>query len=117
MRNKYATHVDFTFLMDIAGKKLPSNIDMVLERNGYFLIGEWKRENELLSQGQLIMLKRLAQAPRFSVFIITGHTDDELPVVSMVQQLMPDGGMEKWGESVHDFRRIVKEWLEFAEEQ
>jgi hypothetical protein len=42
MRNKHAPHIDFTDLM--IGKLCPSDIDMVLERKGHFLFGEWKRQ-------------------------------------------------------------------------
>ena len=49
MRNAYASHTDFGFLRGVIlenPKAMPSNIDMVFERRGNFLIGEWKRENE-----------------------------------------------------------------------
>ena len=48
MRNAHATHVDFGFLRGVISSNpnfMPSNIDMVLERKGNFLFGEWKRED------------------------------------------------------------------------
>ena len=55
MRNARATHVDFGFLRGVIGSNpnfMPSNIDMVLERKGSFLFGEWKeREREFRTKG------------------------------------------------------------------
>jgi len=116
MRNKYATHVDFTFLTDVLDKKIPSNIDMVLERKGYFLIGEWKRLNESISQGQMILLKALADISGFTVLIVTGHSDNEQTEVHLIHRLHPSGEMEEWGSSLDDFKRIVYNWMNFVEE-
>ena len=44
MRNKDARHIDFAELYGLFDKRLPSNVDMIMERHGRFLIGEWKRE-------------------------------------------------------------------------
>ena len=79
MRNAYASHTDFGFLRGIIldnPKAMPSNIDMVFERRGNFLIGEWKREDEEISLGQKILLKALANQDRFTVLIINGYSDD-----------------------------------------
>ena len=46
MRNRQAPHIDFADLVGLMDKRLPSNIDMVMERHGKFLIGEWKRPDE-----------------------------------------------------------------------
>ena len=79
MRNSQATHVDFGFLRGVIldnPKAMPSNIDMVFERRGNFLIGEWKRENEDISLGQKILLKALADQDKFTVLVINGYSDD-----------------------------------------
>lgn len=79
MRNAYASHTDFGFLRGIIldnPKAMPSNIDMVFERRGNFLIGEWKRENEEISLGQKILLKALANQDKFTVLVINGYSDD-----------------------------------------
>ena len=63
MRNTYASHTDFGFLSGVIldnPKAMPSNLDMVFERKGKFLVGEWKRTNEEISVGQKILLKQLA---------------------------------------------------------
>ena len=80
MRNAYASHTDFGFLNGVIldnPKAMPSNIDMVFERKGKFLVGEWKRTNEEISVGQKILLKQLAILPNFTVLIINGYSDSE----------------------------------------
>lgn len=79
MRNAYASHTDFGFLRGIIldnPKAMPSNIDMVFERHGKFLVGEWKRKNEEISLGQKILLKSLADQINFTVLVINGYSDD-----------------------------------------
>ena len=81
MRNAYASHTDFGFLRGVIlenPKAMPSNIDMVFERRGNFLIGEWKRENEDISLGQKILLKALADQDKFTVLVINGYGDKDL---------------------------------------
>jgi len=75
MRNAYASHTDFGFLRGVIldnPKAMPSNIDMVFERRGSFLIAEWKRKNEEISLGQKILLKALANQNKFTVLVING---------------------------------------------
>ena len=83
MRNPDAKHTDFTDLIGVIPsnpKLLPSNLDMVIERFGHFLIGEWKRPNEKISMGQEILLKRLATKDDIVVLLIEGDTDDGMVV-------------------------------------
>jgi hypothetical protein len=78
MRNPFVSHTDFGFLKGVIQenpKAMPSNLDMIFERNGHFLIGEWKREDEEISTGQKILLKALALNEKFTVLIINGHSD------------------------------------------
>lgn len=117
MRNKYATHVDFTFLADTVGKMFPSNIDMVLERNGHFLVGEWKREQEKISQGQMILLRRLAGLQQFKVLVITGHSDNEQTEVFAISKLEYNGNLVELGSSIEDLKVLISKWLRYAERQ
>lgn len=114
MRNKYATHVDFTFLSEVSGKKIPSNIDMILERRGCFLVGEWKRPHESVSKGQIILLNALAQNPQFTVLLITGHSDDEATVVYDIQRIEKSGELTMIGDSVEDLKKLVSAWLTYT---
>ncbi len=109
MRNPLAVHIDFTDLIGLMDKRLPSNIDMMLEHHGHFLVGEWKREHEQISMGQQILLKQLAKVPRFTVLIIVGNTDDGI-YVSKVWQLRYDESWSLVGNSVKDFKDYLVQW-------
>ena len=109
VRNPLAVHIDFTDLIGLMDKRLPSNIDMMLEHHGHFLVGEWKREHEQISMGQQILLKQLAKVPRFTVLIIVGNTDDGM-YVSKVWQLRYDESWSLVGNSVKDFKDYLVQW-------
>jgi hypothetical protein len=115
MRNPMAVHVDFGFLRGVIGSNpnfMPSNIDMVLERKGSFLFGEWKREDEEIKTGQKILLKELAWIHR--VLLITGYVDD-LPHISLIQQVLPNGNLKVVGKSVADLIKYIQDWYKDAE--
>ena len=111
MRNPNAVHIDFKDLNGLMGKIVPSNIDMVMERNGYFLVGEWKRENEDISVGQYILLKQLAKmSDRFTVLIIQGHTDTGTMVVDKFWRMGADGVIIPIGTGVDTFKEFLVYW-------
>jgi hypothetical protein len=115
MRNAHATHVDFGFLRGIIRDNpnfMPSNIDMVLERKGMFLFGEWKREDEEIKQGQKILLKELAWIHR--VLLITGYVDTK-PHIILIQQVLPNGTLKVVGKSVADLIKYIQDWYKDAE--
>ena len=117
MRNPYATHVDFfqfKGLIEINPKATPCNIDMIFERKCKFLIGEWKREGEAISQGQGRLLLALAKQPQFTVLIIQGNTDDEA-VVEKFEQLCLDGVYRLLGRSFDDLKKFVTGWYNWAD--
>lgn len=118
MRNAHATHVDFGFLRGIIRDNpnfMPSNIDMVLERKGNFLFGEWKREDEEIKQGQKILLKQLAWLHR--VLLITGYVDTE-PHITLIQEILPtNGNLKVIGKSVEDLKNYIQNWYKDAEEE
>jgi hypothetical protein len=84
----------------------------VLERNGWFLFGEWKRPGEQISEGQRIMLRALHKVPRVTVLIIEGDTDDGMQV-SGVWQLL-DGKLQRVGDNKQDLYLYIKAWLDAA---
>lgn len=118
MRNPNALHIDFGFLRGIIGDNpnfMPSNIDMVLERKGSFLFGEWKREGEEMKYGQKLLLKQLALCHK--VIIITGYVDTK-PNISLVQEIVPTtGNLITVGKSVSDLIGYIKNWYKDAEEE
>ena len=116
MRNVAAPHVDFYELSGVIEENprfLPSNIDMVYERKGWFLIGEWKREGEKLSTGQEILLRRLSQVDHFRVLLITGDTDNGMNVTK-IQKFTKNGLIETVGESVEDLKGLVRRWYAYV---
>ena len=110
MRNAHATHVDFGFLRGIIRDNpnfMPSNIDMVLERRGVFLFGEWKREDEEISQGQKILLTNLAW--HHTVIIITGYVDDK-PHIGLIQKMTPTGKLTVVGQGEEELINFLRGW-------
>ena len=119
MRNPYATHVDFfqfKGLIETNPKATPCNIDMIFERKCKFLVGEWKREGENISQGQGRLLLALAKQSQFTVLIIQGNTDDGA-VVEKFEQLCSDGVYRLLGRSFDDLKMFVTAWYNRADAQ
>ena len=116
MRNPKAQHVDFGFLKGIISSNpnfMPSNIDMVLERHGNFLFGEWKRQDEEMSIGQKRLLKELAWSHR--VLLITGYVDEK-PHIELIQQITPVGTLKVVGKSPADLMKYIQDWYKDIEE-
>ena len=115
MRNMFATHTDYSeFKGLIPNNAVPSNVDGILERNGQFLILEWKRPNEKVSEGQRIMLQALAAKPSFMVVIIYGNTDNET-VIDSYWLLTPEGKPVKSGIGFESFKQFYRQWYELAD--
>ena len=113
MRNPDAKHTDFGELLGIIEsnpKFLPSNLDMVYERNGHFLVGEWKRPNEMISGGQRLLLHRLASKPNFKVVLIIGDTDNGMNVHA-VHKLTADD-VVKIGEGKEFLFDLIRGWYD-----
>jgi hypothetical protein len=117
MRNPDAKHIDFADLIGLIPSNprfLPSNLDMVLERKGSFLVGEWKRPNESISRGQEILLENLAKKPGFLVVLIEGNTDEGMEV-SKVQLFNPHKGWIEWGDNKESLKDLITQWYARAE--
>ena len=118
MNNPYATHIDFFRFKGFFKNNpnaTPSNLDMIFERNGKFLVGEWKRQNEKISKGQEILLKTLAKQENFVVLIIQGDTDGEM-VVNKFWRVVDDT-CQPQGESAEDLKDFMNQWYDWANEQ
>lgn len=114
MRNRFSPHIDFSDLEGMLGKCMPSNVDMMMERKGHFLVGEWKRPNERISKGQEILLKALARRHKFTVLIISGNTDSEM-IVHKFWKITPTGEVEMKGDSTEKFRDYLTDWYLMAD--
>jgi len=116
MRNQYATHTDFRDFQGLIPTNthfLPSNIDMICERKGHFLIGEWKKPNENMATGQQLLLKAFAQVPKFTVLVIIGNTDNEQTEVGDVFQVVL-GRCVRIGDGLDFLKDFYVMWYEFA---
>ena len=119
MRNMFATHTDYADFKSLIPKNpnlIPSNVDGILERNGQFLILEWKRPGEKVSEGQRIMLQALAAKPSFMVVIIYGNTDNET-VIDSYWLLTPEGKPYKRGIGFESFKTFYREWYLWANDE
>jgi hypothetical protein len=115
MRNANASHVDFGFLRGMIPSNphfMPSNIDMIVERKGKFIFGEWKREGEKISAGQKILL--LALSKIHTVLLITGHVDDDVHI-SKVQVVTCNGKLNMIGESKEALIQYLQDWYDAVE--
>lgn len=118
MRNQNAKHVDFGFMLgwvESNKKAIPSNLDGVMERNGYFLFMEWKREGESSSLGQSILLHQLAKLERVFVIIVHGYSDETGREVSGVSAIRSDGTIDFVGCGEETLREVVSKFYKFAE--
>jgi hypothetical protein len=114
MRDKYAPHVDFGELSGLLGKVLPSNLDMVLERKGHFLFGEWKRDGEKISKGQEILLKALSGLPKTTVLVVSGDTNNGMRV-ERFWRILPNGSYADCGKGLIAFKDYITEWYLVAD--
>lgn len=116
MRNPDARHLDFA---DLAGlipgheNVLPSNLDMVYERRGHFLVAEWKRPGEAVSKGQMILLQALARADKTIVLMVEGDTDRGM-AVTKVERLGKDGELTDLGSTLSDLKVLILRWFMWA---
>ena len=116
MRNPEAQHTDFEDLLGLIPNNpnfCPSNVDGIAERNGKFLIMEWKRPNERISKGQEFLLKALAKLPNFVVVIIIGDTDNGMNVEKFYY-LNAMGKNLLMGNGTQQFKDFYKLWYEWA---
>ena len=114
MRNAYASHTDFGFLRGVIldnPKAMPSNIDMVFERRGHFLVGEWKRKDEEISLGQKILLKALANQNKFTVLVINGYSDNTGTEVNEFYKVSQDK-LAILGHGVDKLKDFINIWYQ-----
>ena len=117
MRNILAAHTDygdFKGLIPSNPAFMPSNVDGIAERNGHFLVMEWKRPNEKMSEGQKRLLKAMAANPKFMVVVILGDTDNGVNIEGF-WQITSDGKFLKSGINFESFKEFYRLWYEIAD--
>jgi len=116
MRNQMASHTDFGFLKGLfedSPKIMPSNLDMVYGINDKFLLAEWKRDNEEISEGQKILLKALSKEPNFTVILINGYSDNTGIHISKYYQISQTS-LIYLGNSIDSLKDYIKTWYKLA---
>jgi hypothetical protein len=117
MKNRDAPHIDygaFLGLLPNNPKACPCNIDGIIERKGKFLVLEWKRQGESMSEGLRRTLQALAATPNFQVWVVRGDTDEGLRIARFFF-VPPQGKAMLLGEGVEEFVRAYKLWYEWAD--
>lgn len=116
LRNQDARHIDFEAFVGIIPdnpKLLPSDLDMVIERRGYFLCAEWKRPNEKFSVGQRLMLEALSRKPDWRVLIVHGDTDGGLNVTGV--WLLQGLETIHLGSTAEHLKETIRYWYSWVE--
>ena len=117
MRNMFAKHQDYADFKGLIATNpgfVPCDLDGIAERNGQFLIMEWKKPGEKLSEGQKIMLKALAKKDGFIVTIVVGNTDEET-IIEGYWQITQNGEFMKCGTSFAEFKQFYRDWYALAD--
>jgi len=129
LRNTMVQLVDYRDLegiIDTNKNFACSDLDMIYERNGKFLIGEWKKDGESISKGQEILLKALANTPNFIVLAITGYSENTKLVVKKIRLMKKNGEFEMkyeyedlFGDKIEDgvkaLTEIIQTWYKWAD--
>ena len=117
MRSLVASHVDYGDFLGLIPQNpqfCPSDLDGIAERNGHFLIMEWKRPGEKASEGQKRLLKALAANPKFMVVVIIGNTDNGTNIQEY-WQYASDGKVFKAGTGFESFKSFYRLWYDYAD--
>jgi hypothetical protein len=115
VRNPYAAHIDFTELTGLLGKVVPSNLDMVYERRGSFLVAEWKRDREKIPLGQEILLKSLSRLPGMTVLVVNGFTENGEMTVNKFWRVVPYDKCILAGKGLNALKDYITEWYMAAD--
>lgn len=117
LRNPDAKLIDFHDLIGVIEsnpKFLPSDLDMIYERNGKYLVVEWKKPDEALTvnSGQEILLKALANNPAFTVLKVIGYTEESRMYVQKIDRLKREGTWQYLGDGLPKFKELIKKWYD-----
>jgi enoyl-CoA hydratase/carnithine racemase len=117
MRSLVASHVDYGDFVGLIPQNpnfCPSDLDGIAERNGHFLIMEWKRPGEKMNEGQKRLLQALAANPKFMVVVIIGNTDNGTNIQEY-WQYAADGKAFKAGVGFDSFKTFYRLWYDYAD--
>lgn len=93
-----------------ASKIKPTDIDGLVERNGYFLFIESKNTGAAVPEGQKILHKRLANTGVFTVIILWGDAANNAPHSIQIIHSAGETGIKNT--DLEGFRSIVSRWYD-----
>lgn len=95
------------------GKIEMSDIDGVVERNGYFLFMEWKKPPGNLSTGQRIMLEKLSSKAGVTCIVVSGPVHPSANT-SLRVQCFKAGRLQPESKSVtlDGLRELFAQWYD-----
>tara|TARA_R110000868_G_scaffold203483_2_gene451332 strand:- start:257 stop:625 length:369 start_codon:yes stop_codon:yes gene_type:complete len=117
MRNGQAVHIDTAGIDGLIAENPKwgfSNLDLIADRKGRFLVQEWKREGEKLTDGQRILLESLARNSAFTVWIVSGDTDDGIMKARQVWE-MRNGTPVVIARGLQAFQESIRVWYHKAD--
>lgn len=96
----------------LPGRAAPTDIDMVIERNGHFLVIECKRPGQQIPRGQEITFDRLLElgCGRVRILVIEGHPPADIVACSW-------WGKQRESCDVQYVRDLASRWYAWATEQ
>ena len=98
----------------LPGRAGVSDLDGVIERNGYFLFMEGKHPHESLSTGQRIMLQALAGLDEEKIRVVIVYGDRASGNIESYQRVYPDCiGPKQPGKTFH---KVTQRWFQKATE-
>ena len=118
LRNTMVQLVDYRELEGIISSNKNfscSDIDMIYERNGQFLVVEWKKLHEEFGGGQKIMLKALAKIPNFTVLVVFGYSENTKLTVYDFKQITTMNTLKHLGQGKQAFIKYIQDWYEKAD--
>ena len=98
----------------LPGKISFTDLDGLVEVNGYFLFMEWKAHTEIPT-GQRILFERLTAFCPATVLIVEG--DAETMEVRTLQQAWRGMFTERKESSLEELRKHITSWAEWAQKQ
>lgn len=91
-----------------------SDIDGIVERNGHFLMLEWKKPNVKVTTGQDIMFMNFIKYANHTVFLINGDPKTSTPLELTIYSGI-HGKMQKINCDAKMLFRYCKMWINNAE--
>ena len=99
------------------GAVCPTDVDMIVERRGHFLVGEFKADGADESLGQEWMLKRMARGKAYTVLKVYAVHPPKLETVHRIE-VWHKGALQQAAvkQSFKGLRKICRLWWKLADD-